>query len=368
MPLPGFIAPQLATAREDVPAGDGWVHEIKFDGYRMLAYVEGGQARLLSRNTLDWSRRFGQVTEALADIRAKDAIIDGEVCVLDERGRADFQKLQALVEGGKPARLPYLVFDLLWLDGEDLRKLPLLKRKAKLEAIVPKRSAVVQYVDHFAARTDDDGVKFFVGVCESGLEGTIAKRKDAPYESGRSTSWIKVKCVDAKEFVVGGYIPSERRSYFKSLLLGEPARRGERLAYRGLVYRGQVGGGFTEALGQKIQGLLQPLETEDSPFASVPWELRDTARWVRPEYIVQVRFTEITREGALRHPRFVMLRHVSEPAGAGEHLRSRTLADRKPKKKRTGKRKAARQPANERPALLDALKASVKKKPARRRR
>jgi bifunctional non-homologous end joining protein LigD len=356
MTLPGFIAPQLATAREDVPAGDAWVHEIKFDGYRMLAYIEGGGARLLSRNTLDWSRRFGQVTEALGEIRAKDAIIDGEVCVLDERGRADFQRLQALVENGKPARLSYLVFDLLWLDGEDLRKRPLLERKAKLEKLVPKRNGVVQYVDHFVPRAGGDGVKFFVTACESGLEGTIAKRRDAPYDSGRSTSWIKVKCVDAKEFVVGGYVPSERRSYFKSLLLGEPSRRA-------LVYRGQVGGGFTEALGRKIAGLLKPLETEDPPFETVPWELRGTARWVRPEYIVQVRFTEITREGALRHPRFVRIRHRSEP-GVAEHLRSRTIADRKPKKK--AKRNRAREPKPERPALLDALRASVKPKRKRR--
>jgi bifunctional non-homologous end joining protein LigD len=349
MPLPGFIAPQLATAREGVPAGEGWVHEIKFDGYRMLAYIEGGGARVLSRNTLDWSRRFGQVTEALGDIRAKEAILDGEVCVLDEQGRADFQKLQALVKDGKPARLSYLVFDLLWLDGEDLRKRPLLERKTRLAKIVPKQNAVVQYVDHFSG----DGVKFFVGACESGLEGTIAKRADAPYDSGRSTSWIKVKCVDAREFAVGGYVPSERRSYFKSLLLGELASRG------GLIYRGQVGGGFTEALGKKIAALLEPLETDEPPFANVPWELRGKARWVRPDYVVQVRFTEMTREGALRHPRFLRIRHKSEP-GVAEHLRSRTIADRKPKKTRT--RKAAPKKKDERPALLDALRASAKGK------
>ncbi len=361
MPLPGFIAPQLATAREDVPAGDGWVHEIKFDGYRMLAYLEGGSARLLSRNTLDWSRRFGQVAAALGDVRAREAIIDGEVCVLDGRGRADFQSLQALVEDGKPARLSYLVFDLLWLDGEDLRKRPLLERKAKLAKIVPKRNAVVQYVDHFVPRAGGDGVKFFVGACESGLEGTIAKRADAPYESGRTASWIKVKCVDAKEFVVGGYLPSERRSYFKSLIVGDPARTTR--ASRGLVYRGQVGGGFTEALGRKIAAMLKPLETEDSPFEKVPWELRGTARWVRPEYVIQVRFTEITREGSFRHPRFVRIRHMREP-GVAEHLRSRTIADHKPKKKT--KRKPAREPTPDRPALLDALRASVKRKGKRR--
>ncbi len=360
MPLPGFIAPQLATAREDVPAGGGWVHEIKFDGYRMLAYIEGGGARLLSRQTLDWSRRFGQVTAALGDVRAEEAILDGEVCVLDERGRADFQALQALVEKGKPARLSFLVFDLLWLDGEDLRRRPLLERKAKLAKIVPRRNAVLQYVDHFVPRTDGDGVKFFVGACESGLEGTIAKRKDAPYTSGRATSWIKVKCVDAKEFAVGGYVPSERRSYFKSLLVGEPPSRGEP-ARGGLIYRGQVGGGFTEALGQKIAALLKPLETEEPPFEKVPWELRGTATWVRPEYIVQVRFTEITRDGALRHPRFVRLRHQSEP-GAAEHLRSRTIEDRKPKRKR----KAAPEKKDDRPALLDALRKSVKRKGKRR--
>src|SRR5262245_1684348 len=133
--LPPFIAPQLATAREDVPEGADWIHEIKFDGYRMLAYIDASGVRLLSRHTLDWSGRFRQVTDAFGDVRVKEAVIDGEVCVLDERGRADFQKLQALVKDRKAARLSYLAFDLLWLDGEDLRPLPLLERKARLEKI-----------------------------------------------------------------------------------------------------------------------------------------------------------------------------------------------------------------------------------------
>jgi bifunctional non-homologous end joining protein LigD len=346
--LPGFIAPQLATAREDVPAGDGWVHEIKFDGYRVLAFIEAGGARLLSRNTLDWSRRFAQITDALLAVRVKDAVIDGEVCVLDEKGRSDFEKLQALVDEGKPARLSFLAFDLLWLNGEDLRGLPLLKRKAKLQRIIPKRSAAIQYVDHFAG----DSTKFFIGVCEGGLEGIVSKRADAPYESGRTNTWIKVKCVDAKEFAVCGYVPSERGAHFRSLIIGEAGAGG-------LVYRGLVGGGFTEPLRKKIAGLLAPLETDEPPLEKVPWDLRGKARWVRPDYVIQVRFTEITRDGALRHPRFVRLRHASEP-GAPEHLRSRTIADRKPKKKRRARPRP--EPEPERPALLDALRKSLKAK------
>jgi bifunctional non-homologous end joining protein LigD len=345
--LPPFIAPQFATAREDVPAGADWIHEIKFDGYRILAYIDANGVRLLSRNTLEWSGRFRQVVDALADVRARDAVIDGEVCVLDERGRADFQTLQALVEDRKPARLSYLVFDLLWLDGEDLRRLPLLERKARLKKLVPKRNAVVQYVDHF----EGDGIKFFVGVCENGLEGIVSKRADAHYESGRTKSWIKVKCVDAREFAVVGYVPSEKRDFFKSLIVAEPA--GKRFEYRGLV-----GGGFTQTLGRKIAAMLKPLETEAPPLDNVPWELRRTARWARPEYVAQVRFTEITREGSLRHPRFIRLRHVSEP-GAAEHLRSRTIEDRKPKKKRAAKRKAEAKTAPDQSALLDALRESV---------
>jgi bifunctional non-homologous end joining protein LigD len=347
MPPPGFIAPQLATAREDVPAGDNWVHEIKFDGYRMLAYIDASGARLLSRNTLDWSRRFGQVTEALRHIHAKDAIIDGEVCVLDDRGRSDFHKLQAVVEEGRSARLSYLVFDLLRLNGDDLRELPLLKRKAQLQKLLPKRDRVIQYVDHFKG----DAVKFFVGACEAGLEGIISKRVDAPYVCGRTTTWIKVKCIDVREFVVGGYIPSERRSFFKSLIVGEPSNEG-------LVFRGLVGGGFTEALGHKIAGMLAPLETDKSPFVSLQWEIRqEKPHWVKPEYIIQVRFTEITRDGVLRHPRFVRIRHISEP-GVAEHLRSRTVIDKKPRRVRTPKKT----PKPDRVALTRALRKSLGRK------
>lgn len=349
--LPPFIAPQLATPRENVPKGADWVHEIKFDGNRMLGYLEAGGARLLSRKTLDWSGRFGQVAEALRSLRAKEAVVDGEVCVLDDRGRSDFQALRALVDDGRPARLSYLVFDLLWLDGMDLRALPLLKRKARLEKIVPKRNAVIQYVEHFRG----DAVKFFVGICESGLGGIVSKHANARYESGRSTAWVTVKCVDAKEFFVGGYVPSQRRSYFKSLIVGE-------LGPDGLVYRGLVGSGFTETLGRKIAGMLTPLAVEEPPFAKIPWELRGRAKWVRPQYVVQVRFTEITRDGVLRHPRFVRLRDASEP-GVGEHLRSRTIEDRKRKQRRRPRSPA---PEPDRPALLDALRKSVGKGVPRR--
>jgi bifunctional non-homologous end joining protein LigD len=341
--LPPFIPPQLAMAREELPEGPDWIHEVKFDGYRVLAFVEAGEARLLSRNTLDWSRRFAPVAEALAVLRVRDAIIDGEVCVLGPGGRSDPAALKALIEQGRPAPLSYLVFDLLWLDGEDLRTLPLLKRKARLEKIVPKRDARVQYVEHFVG----DAVKFFVGVCEAGLEGTVSKRADAPYESGRTTTWIKVKCLDAKEFAVAGYLPSERGAHFKSLILGETA--GKRL-----VYRGVVGSGFTAVLRAKIAGMLAPLETGETPLAKVPWELRGKARWVRPDYVVQVRFTEITRAGVLSHPRFLRIRHASEP-GVAEHLRSRMIADRKPKRKRRAA--AAAKPDPE--ALLQALRKSV---------
>jgi bifunctional non-homologous end joining protein LigD len=351
--LPPFVPPQLATAREQLPAGADWIHEIKFDGRRVLAFIEAGEVRLLGRNTLDWSRRFAPVAEALRSVRAENAIIDGEVCVLGPGGRSDAAALKALVEQGRAAPLSYLAFDLLWLDGEDLRAHPLLERKARLAALLPKRAARVQYVDPFIG----DAVKFFVGVCEAGLEGTVSKRADAPYESGRTTSWIEVKCLDAKEFAVAGYVPSERRAHFKSLILGEAAGKS-------LVYRGVVGSGFTEALRAKIAGLLAPLETRDAPLARTPWELRGKARWVRPDYVAQVRFTEIMRAGVLSHPRFVRIRHKSEP-GVAEHLRSRTIADAKPKRMR---RKAAA-PKPDAAALLEALRRSVARgKPRARKR
>jgi bifunctional non-homologous end joining protein LigD len=179
-----FIPPQLATPREDVPEGSDWIHEIKHDGYRMLGYVGDGEPRLLSRNNLDWSLRFAEVTTALKSLRAKQAIVDGEICVLDGRGRSDFGALQAMVEEGRRASLTYLIFDLLWLDGQDLRDQPLLNRKARLARLVPKRHRVLRYVDHIKG----GGVGFFIKACEAGLEGVISKRADSPYTSGRTTS------------------------------------------------------------------------------------------------------------------------------------------------------------------------------------
>src|SRR5262249_11296729 len=181
---------------------------------------------------------------------------------------------------------------------------------------------------------------------------------DARYQSGRTATWIKVKCIEAKEFAVGGYVRSERRSFFKSLLVGEPTPKG-------LVYRGQVGSGFTEALGKKIAGMLKPLAIDRPALVNVPWALRSEARWVRPEYIAMVRSTEITRDGVLRHPRFVRLRHMSEP-GVAEHLRSKTIADRVSRKRRARPRPPPPKP--DRPALLDALRKSVRGKAKRARR
>ena len=314
MTLPAWIAPQLATLVSEPPEGPDWVHEIKLDGYRILARIERGRGRLLTRNRQDWTGRFPAVAEAVAALPVKEALLDGEVVALDAAGVSSFQALQQA--GTRPAgrSLVYVVFDLLFLDGRDLRPEPLLTRKSHLARLLRGRRGHLRYSEHF----DAPGREVYERACRMALEGIVSKRKQAPYASGRGPAWLKVKCVSRQELVVGGYTdPEGARAEFGSLLLGVHDRDGR------LVYAGKVGTGFThatlEALGRRLRRLAQ----KQSPFApDGPRPPARGAHWVRPVLVVEVTFTEWTRDGLLRHPAFTGLRE-DKPAAQVVRERSR---------------------------------------------
>jgi len=307
MTLPTWIAPQLATLVAAPPPGDDWVHEIKLDGYRILLRVARGRVRLLTRNRLDWTDRFPSVAEAAAALPVKEALLDGEIVALDAAGVSSFQALQQAAGLGTGRSLVYVAFDLLFLDGRDLRPEPLLARKKELARLLEGRRGVLRYSEHF----DAPGQEVYERACRMALEGIVSKRKQAPYTSGRGQAWLKVKCVARQEFVIGGYTdPDGARAEFGSLLLGvhEPDGR--------LVYAGRVGTGFSHATLAALGKRLRQLGQRESPFAADgPRPPARGAHWVKPVLVGEVAFTEWTRDGLLRHPAFEGLRE-DKPASA----------------------------------------------------
>ena len=300
MTPPAWVAPQLATLVSGPPPGDDWVHEIKLDGYRILLRVERGRVKLLTRNRQDWTARFPAVAEAAAALSVKAALLDGEIVALDRAGVSSFQALQQADQLETGRTLVYVAFDLLFLDGSDLRPLPLVDRKARLARLLKGRRGRLRYSEHF----DLPGRRVFDRACGLGLEGIIAKQKNAPYTSGRGQAWLKVKCVARQELVIGGYTdPDGARAEFGSLLLGVHDRDG------GLVYAGRVGTGFDHATLKDLGARLRKLERRASPFsADGPRPPGRGAHWVKPELVAEVAFTEWTRDGLLRHPAFQGLR------------------------------------------------------------
>jgi bifunctional non-homologous end joining protein LigD len=302
--LPTFVAPQLALLVSAPPAGDQWLHELKFDGYRILCRVAQGQSRLLSRRGNDWTMRFTAVARAAADLPVREALLDGEVAVLQPDGTTSFNALQNLLERGEAGELVYFVFDLLHQDGVDLRAAPLEARKAVLAALVPAGAGgVLRYSEHAVGGGD----AFFQAACRLGLEGIISKRRDAPYRSRRDGAWLKTKCLHEQEFVIGGYTdPEGARVGLGALLLGVHDGGG-------LRYVGRVGTGFSAASARALRRQLGRLVSAQCPFADrvtgVP-----RPRWVRPSLVAEVAFTEWTPDGRLRHPSFKGIRQDKDPA------------------------------------------------------
>jgi bifunctional non-homologous end joining protein LigD len=338
MPHPDY-APQLATLVKEPPSDDGWVHEIKYDGYRIGCRIRGGRIALISRNGKDWTAAFPSVVAAAAALRTTDALIDGEVAIVLPDGRTSFQLLQNAFSGAKPGGpLVYFVFDLLRLDGQRLERLPLVERKARLRSLIgARKTGTIRYAEH----VDGNGRRFFDQACRLGLEGIISKRRSEPYHPGRHGEWVKTKCVLEQEFVIGGFTdPEGSRAGIGALLIGyyDMPSRGTARAPGRLVFSGKVGTGFTHKGAIDLRRTLDALEQKACPFDPPPegW-LGRNAHWVKPQLVGEVVFTEWTGDGKIRHPAFKGLRADKKPQ---EVRRERPAATTAPKE-RAGKKARA---------------------------
>jgi bifunctional non-homologous end joining protein LigD len=298
--LPDFVEPTLATLVSSAPSGERWLHEIKFDGYRLQARVEAGRVKLLTRSGLDWTKNFGKaVISALADIPVGTALIDGELVVETSAGASDFSALQADLSEGRSDRFRFYVFDLLHLDGYDLRDVALIRRKELLEKIIGGDNGIISYSGHF----EENGALVLQHACRLSLEGVVSKLRDAPYRAGRSKNWVKSKCSARQEFVVAGYVPSTTsRNAIGSLVLGvyDDGK---------LHHVGRVGTGYTAAVAQDLFKKLERIRIPSSPFDErLTAEEARQARYVRPELVAEIEFRAWTADGNLRHASFRGLR------------------------------------------------------------
>jgi bifunctional non-homologous end joining protein LigD len=291
-----FVEPMLATRVEKPPATDDWIHEIKYDGYRLIAAVSGDSVRLFTRNGLDWTGKFQTIADALAGMNLKDVLIDGEVAVAHANGRTDFASLQKSLENGVAKGVTYFAFDLLAEGAKDLRKLPLSERKGRLEKLLAKAKSPITLGPYF----EGGGPDVLDAFRDKGLEGMVSKRASSSYQSGRSNSWLKVKLVNEQEFVVIGYQPSAKGRAFASLMLAD-REKGK------LVYRGNVGTGFNDKTLASLSEKLSKL-SRAKPVVTVPRIAAKGAKWVEPKLVAQVKFAELTSDGAVRHGVFLGLR------------------------------------------------------------
>ncbi|HEX9946474.1 MAG TPA: DNA ligase D, partial [Allosphingosinicella sp.] len=295
--LPPFREPQKATLVDHVPAGSGWIHEMKYDGYRCLLGIGGGKAKVYTRSGLDWSDKFPEIAEAAARLEVGSALLDGEIVALDEKGNTGFSALQqAISEGG--CGLTLFLFDALEIDGEDLTALPTIERKGRLASLIGDgRPPTLIYAEHIVGH----GEKLFDAMCEAGQEGIISKRADAPYRGGRTKTWLKIKCTYRQEFVILGWSESDKKGRgFRALLLGVHDEGT-------LRYAGKVGTGFSNQVQHDLLERFERLAAA-KPAAAVPRAEARGAHWVKPRLVAEVAFAEFTAEGVVRHASFLGLR------------------------------------------------------------
>jgi bifunctional non-homologous end joining protein LigD len=291
---PKFQPPQLATLVDAVPSGNDWLHEYKYDGYRLLIATADGAATAWTRNGNDWSDRFRAIVRAASKLPA-GCLIDGEAVALDSKGKPSFQLLQSSLKSGD-ADLAYYAFDLLVDQGKDIRRLPNIERKERLAALLKTASPPILYGDHVVGK----GEALFEAICKEGGEGIVSKKANAPYRGERSRNWLKVKCTQRQEFVIVGWQESDKRSGFRSLHLA--AKDGRKLRYAG-----KVGTGFDARMIQDLSKRMKTIEVAEPPV-EVPRAAIRGSHWIKPDLVAEVAFTEFTREATLRHPSFIALR------------------------------------------------------------
>jgi len=322
---PPFEEPQLATLVDAVPPGTSWIHEYKYDGYRLLLAVGEGVATAWTRNGKDWSDKFKALVKAAAKLPA-GCLIDGEAVAIDEEGKPSFQLLQSTLKEQKGANLVFYAFDLLIDRGEDIRKLPNIERKERLAALLAGVNPPILYGDHVIGR----GEEMFAEVCKMGGEGIVSKLASAPYKGIRTRNWLKIKCIQRQEFVIVGWSESDKRIGFRSLLLAAK-EKGK------LTYVGKVGTGFNAKLMGELMERMEPLAAAKAAV-EVPRAERKGAHWIEPKLVAEIAFSEFTDEGILRHPSFIALRE-DKPAKdvvreVAKHL---TAKETKPKRSKATK-------------------------------
>jgi bifunctional non-homologous end joining protein LigD len=329
---PPFEEPQLATLVDEVPTGSAWIHEYKYDGYRLLLSVGEGVATAWTRKGLDWSDKFKALVKAAARLPA-GCLIDGEAVAIDAKGKPSFQLLQATLKEQRGANLVFYAFDLLMDGGEDIRKLPTVERKQRLAALLKTVSPPILYGDHVIGR----GEQLFREVCKTGGEGIISKKAGAPYRGTRTRDWLKIKCIQRQEFVIIGWSESDKRIGFRSLLLAVK-EKGK------LTYVGKVGTGFNAKVMGELMERMEPLAV-DKTAVEVPRADRKGAHWLQPKLVAEIAFSEFTDDGILRHPSFIALRE-DKPAKdvvreVPLHLEEKEAKPKRSRSKKKGTRASA---------------------------
>lgn len=296
-PLPIFRPFQLCTLVTTIPTGSNWLFEMKFDGYRAQIAITGSEVRVYTRNGHDWTEQFKVILPPFKVLTTGSVLLDGEIVAIDKAGRTNFSMLKTGIAAGIP--LKFYAFDIFERDREDLTRLPLVERKAILEALIGERDPgdSLQYSHHVV----DNGQSVFNAMAAGGHEGMIAKKADARYVGDRTTGWLKIKCTKRQEFVIGGWRPSDNGKGMASLILGT-YEKGK------FIYRGRVGTGFSDAMRDKILAQLEKRRLDKPAFATVPRDVARKAQWVRPELVAEVAYAEITPDGSVRHASFQGMR------------------------------------------------------------